>query len=140
MLVKEKISRLRCEETKRKIKDITVKFRESKKKRKIWGKKIMFTSYFPFPVLSNLGQQTKQKTSSLPRKANSYFSSAALKWLQVWPQRKQGADFEPSKVGPKVGLVGIFSDRRPPNSGWAAYTEENGGNCWCGKRGWKGRV
>lgn len=77
----------------------------------------MFTSSFPFPVLSNLGQQTKQKTSSLPRKANSYFSSAALKWLQVLLQRKQGTDFEPSKVGTKVGLVEIFSDRRAPNSG-----------------------
>ena len=53
----------------------------------------MFTSSFPFPVLSNVGQQTKQKTSSRPRKANSYFSSAALKWLQVLPQRKQGTDF-----------------------------------------------
>ena len=33
------------------------------------------------------------------------------------PRVKQGTDFEPSKVGTKVGLAEIFSDRRAPKSG-----------------------
>ena len=51
---------------------------------------------------------------------------------------KQGTDFESSKVGTKVGLAEIFSDRRAPKSGWAAYSEENGENADVGRGAGRG--
>ena len=62
LLVKEKISRLRCEETKRKIKDITVKFRESKQKENPREENYV---YFLFSLSSSLKFGSTNKTKNI---------------------------------------------------------------------------
>lgn len=82
------------------------------RKKKIWGKKIVFTSYFLSLVLSNLGQ--KDKTKQNKKHPHSLESIDQLHWngYKFYHRGGRAGNFEPSKLGSKAGLGWISNDGR----------------------------
>lgn len=126
MLVKEKFSRLRHEETKEKIKGIKIKLGGKDWRTKIRGNKWEKRKFCPLPISSFQFHQVWviTKASSLPREANSQFKSAALKLLEVYCRGERA-----SKVDPRESLSGISSDRRQLTQDERLHSGEEGETC-----------